>query len=36
LGYITPTDKLAGLEKVIAEERDRKLQEARQRRRAAA
>lgn len=24
LGYITPTDKLAGLEKVIAEERDRK------------
>ncbi len=35
LGYITPTDKLAGLEKVIAEERDRKLQEARTRRRAA-
>jgi transposase InsO family protein len=35
LGYITPTDKLAGLEKVIAAERDRKLQEARQRRRAA-
>ncbi len=35
LGYITPTDKLAGLEKVIADERDRKLQEARQRRRAA-
>jgi hypothetical protein len=36
LGYITPTDKLAGLEKVIAAERDRKLQQARQRRRAAA
>jgi transposase InsO family protein len=36
LGYITPTDKLAGLEKVIADERDRKLQEARQRRRRAA
>jgi len=36
LGYITPTDKLAGLEKVIADERDRKLQEARQRRRVAA
>jgi len=35
LGYITPTDKLAGLEQVIADERDRKLQEARQRRRAA-
>ena len=35
LGYITPTDKLAGLEKVIADERDRKLEEARQRRRAA-
>lgn len=35
LGYITPSDKLAGLETVIAEERDRKLQEARQRRRAA-
>lgn len=36
LGYITPADKLAGLEKVIADERDRKLQEARERRRAAA
>jgi putative transposase len=32
LGYITPADKLNGLEKVIHEERDRKLEEARARR----
>ena len=32
IGYITPADKLAGLEKVIGEERDRKLAEARERR----
>ena len=32
IGYITPTDKLAGLETVIFAERDRKLEEARQRR----
>lgn len=32
LGYITPADKLAGLDKVIHDERDRKLEEARQRR----
>jgi hypothetical protein len=31
---VTPADKLAGLEDVILAERDRKLQEARQRRRA--
>ena len=36
LGYITPTDKLAGREKEITENRDRKLEEARQRRRTAA
>jgi hypothetical protein len=35
LGYITPADKLAGLEAVIFAERDRKLEEARARRRAA-
>ena len=35
IGYITPADKLAGLEKVIGDERDRKLQEARARRAAA-
>jgi putative transposase len=35
LGYITPADKLAGLEAVIFAERDRKLEEARQRRRGA-
>jgi len=35
LGYITPADKLAGLEDVIFAERDRKLEEARQRRQAA-
>ena len=34
LGYITPADKLVGLEDVIFAERDRKLEEARQRRRA--
>lgn len=32
LGYITPADKLNGLEKVIHDERDRKLEEARARR----
>lgn len=32
IGYITPADKLAGLDQVIAEERDRKLEEARARR----
>ena len=32
LGYITPADKLAGLEQVIFDERDRKLDEARHRR----
>jgi putative transposase len=32
LGYITPADKLAGLDQVIHDERDRKLEEARQRR----
>jgi len=32
LGYITPADKLAGLDKLIFDERDRKLEEARQRR----
>ena len=32
VGYITPADKLAGLEKVIFAERDRKLEEARARR----
>lgn len=35
LGYITPADKLAGLEAVIFAERDRRLEEARGRRRAA-
>ena len=34
LGYITPADKLAGLEDVIFAERDRKLEAARQQRRA--
>lgn len=34
LGYVTPEDKLAGLEDVIFAERDRKLEEARGRRRA--
>ena len=33
LGYITPADKLAGLDTVIFAERDRKLEEARQSRR---
>ena len=32
IGYLTPADKLNGLEKVIFAERDRKLEEARQRR----
>lgn len=32
IGYITPADKLAGLENVIFTERDRKLEEARARR----
>jgi hypothetical protein len=32
LGYITPTDKMQGREKMIFAERDRKLQEARERR----
>jgi putative transposase len=35
LGYITPADKLHGLEQVIFDERDRKLEEARLRRQAA-
>jgi transposase InsO family protein len=35
LGYITPADKLAALDEVIFAERDRKLEEARERRRAA-
>ena len=32
LGYITPKDKLAGTEKAIFDARDRKLEEARERR----
>ena len=35
VGYVTPADKLNGLEQVIFAERDRKLEEARQRRAAA-
>lgn len=35
IGYITPADKLAGLETVIFAERDRKLDEARERRKTA-
>jgi putative transposase len=35
IGYITPSDKLAGLEQVIFDERDRKLEAARQRRKEA-
>ena len=35
LGYITPADKLNGLDEVIFAERDRKLEEARERRRRA-
>jgi transposase InsO family protein len=35
IGYITPADKLNGLEEVIFAERDRKLEEARERRRRA-
>ena len=31
-GYITPADKLNGLEQVVFAERDRKLEEARRRR----
>ena len=34
IGYVTPADKLAGLEAVIFAERDRKLEEARERRKA--
>lgn len=34
IGYVTPADCLAGLSKVIGDERDRKLEEARQRRQA--
>jgi hypothetical protein len=33
IGYVTPKDKLEGLEKAIFDERDRKLAEARERRR---
>ena len=36
IGYMTPADRLCGLDKEIAEERDRKLVEARARRRSAA
>jgi hypothetical protein len=32
LSYVTPVDKLAGLEEVIFAESDRKLEEARERR----
>jgi putative transposase len=35
IGYVTPSDKLAGIEKDIFAERDRKLEEARERRQAA-
>jgi putative transposase len=35
LGYVTPVDKLAGLEQAIFDERDRKLEEARARRKEA-
>ena len=35
IGYLTPADKLAGLESVIFAERDRKLEEARERRKSA-
>jgi hypothetical protein len=35
IGYVTPKDKLEGREKAIFAERDRKLAEARKRRRAA-
>lgn len=34
IGFVTPHDKLAGLERQIWQERDRKLDEARERRRA--
>ena len=33
IGYVTPSDRLNGLEEVIFAERDRKLEEARERRR---
>jgi putative transposase len=33
IGYVTPADKLNGLAQVIFDERDRKLEEARERRR---
>ena len=36
IGYITPADRLCGLDKEIAAERDRKLEEARARRRSTA
>jgi putative transposase len=35
IGYVTPADKLASRERVIFTERDRKLDAARERRRAA-
>ncbi|WP_410001675.1 hypothetical protein [Singulisphaera sp. GP187] len=35
IGYVTPADKLAGRDRAIFEERDRKLDAARERRRAA-
>ncbi len=35
IGYVTPVDKMAGRERAIFAERDRKLDAARQRRRAA-
>ncbi len=35
LGYITPADKLNGLAEIIAEERDRKIEDARERRKQA-
>ena len=35
IGYVAPADKLAGRERTIADERDRKLDAARERRRAA-
>lgn len=34
IGYVTPKDKLEGREQIILAERDRKLQEARERRKA--
>ena len=35
IGYVTPADKLSGLEEIIFTERDRKLEAARERRRLA-